>query len=183
VGATSLSMLSADLGAAAPADRVRDRLATSGSAIGKEGLAEVDTLAGLVGPALAGGAIAFEPFLARGLDYYTGPVFEFSAPGLGSSIASGGRYDELVGMFWKDPVPACGGSLGLERIIMLASQNDRAVVAGAQVLVTVWDDAARGDALTLAAAIRSRGVSVETFPGDGNLGKQLKYASQKAVRI
>jgi histidyl-tRNA synthetase len=176
--ADSIAKLREDL--AEPA-RVRARIGDV--AIGLEGLAEVDTLRALVEPALAGGAIAFEPFLARGLDYYTGPVFEFGAPGLGSSIASGGRYDELVGMFSKEQVPACGGSLGLERIIMLTAEQDRTPLALPQVLVTVWDEAARGDALTLAADVRRAGYSVETYAGDGALGKQLKYASQKNVRV
>jgi histidyl-tRNA synthetase len=174
----SIAKLREDL---ADAGGVRKRIGDV--AIGVEGLHEVDTLRALVEPALAGGAIAFEPFLARGLDYYTGPVFEFGAPGLGSSIASGGRYDELVGMFSKEQVPACGGSLGLERIIMLTAEQDRTPLALPQVLVTVWDDAARADALALAAEIRTLGYSVETYPGDGALGKQLKYASQKQVRV
>jgi histidyl-tRNA synthetase len=177
----SLDLLAADLGATDQGGAVRARIA--GVALGAEGLAEVDALRALVEPALAGGAIAFEPFLARGLDYYTGPVFEFTAPGLGSSIASGGRYDELVGMFSKDPVPACGGSLGLERIILLTAEQDRVALGIPQVLVTVWDEASRAEALALAAAIRRAGASVETYPGDGAIGKQLKYASQKQVRF
>jgi len=183
LGATSIARLTADIGSSDQAARVRDRVA--GNDVGKEGLAEVDTLMSLVQPILAGGAITFEPFLARGLDYYTGPVFEVAAPGLNSSIASGGRYDALVGMFSKEPVPACGGSLGLERIIFLLDeqQKERPPLGIPQVLVTVWDEATRGDALSLAAAARKAGVSVETYPGDGAIGKQLKYASQKQVRV
>jgi histidyl-tRNA synthetase len=179
----AVTRLAADIGAPDQAARVRDRV--RGNDVGKEGLAEVDALMALVQPILAGGAIGFEPFLARGLDYYTGPVFEVAAPGLPSSIASGGRYDALVGMFSRDPVPACGGSLGLERIIYLLDeqQKERPPLGIPQVLLTIFDDADRADALALAAAIRKAGVSVETYPGDGNLRKQLKYASQKAVRL
>jgi histidyl-tRNA synthetase len=177
----SLDLLAADLGATDQGGAVRARIA--GVPLGAEGLAEVDALRALVEPALAGGNIAFEPFLARGLDYYTGPVFEFTAPGLGSSIASGGRYDELVGMFSKDPVPACGGSLGLERIILLTAEQEKVALGIPQVLVTVWDEATRADALALAQSIRKAGASVETYPGDGAIGKQLKYASQKQVRV
>ncbi len=183
LAAEAIARLTADIGAADPAARVRDRVASSD--VGKDGLAEVDALFALVAPILAGGAIVFEPFLARGLDYYTGPVFEVAAPGLPSSIASGGRYDELVGMFSNQPVPACGGSLGLERIIYILDQQQqvRPPLGIPEVLVTVWDDAARIDALTLAAEIRRAGVSVETYPGDGAIGKQLKYASQKEARL
>jgi histidyl-tRNA synthetase len=178
---TSRAALSEDLASANQGAAVRARIA--GVATGADGLAEVDALQRLVEPALAGGAIAFEPFLARGLDYYTGPVFEFGAPGLGSSIASGGRYDELVGMFSKEQVPACGGSLGLERIILLTQEQEKAPLGIPQVLVTVWNDESRVDALQLASEIRRGGVSVETYPGDGAIGKQLKYASQKQVRL
>jgi histidyl-tRNA synthetase len=181
VPADAIARLAADIGDADPAARVRDRLA--GSETGAGGLAEVDALLGLVAPGLAGGAITFEPFLARGLDYYTGPVFEVAAPGLNSSIASGGRYDQLVGMFSKDPVPACGGSLGLERIIMLLADQAGGPLGIPQVLVTVWDEAGRGDALALASTVRATGASVETYAGDGAIGKQLKYASQKAARV
>jgi histidyl-tRNA synthetase len=182
VPAQSASHLSDDIASPARIERVRTRL--QNSAVGREGLEEVDRLEKLVTPVLRAGAIVFDPFLARGLDYYTGPVFEITAPGISSSIASGGRYDDLIGMFSREPIPACGGSLGLERILLLldAAAKERPAAAPAA-MVTVWDDASRVDALAMALALRDAGVSAEVFPGEGDLGKQLRYAAKKGISV
>jgi histidyl-tRNA synthetase len=68
--------------------------------------------------------VAYAPVLARGLSYYTGPVFEVVHDGLDATIAAGGRYDGLIGMFQGADVPATGGSLGLERILLLLEQAE-----------------------------------------------------------
>ena len=64
-------------------------------------------------------SLAFDPTLVRGMGYYTGPIFEISTPEFGSSVGGGGRYDEMVGRFLGQPVPACGFSIGFERIIQI----------------------------------------------------------------
>ena len=64
-------------------------------------------------------SLAFDPTLVRGMGYYTGPIFEISTPEFGSSVGGGGRYDEMVGRFLGQPVPACGFSIGFERIISI----------------------------------------------------------------
>ncbi len=69
------------------------------------------------GPAAA--HLVFDPTLARGLSYYTGPIFEISCAGLAGSMGGGGRYDNLIGMFMKQQVPAVGFSLGLERVLLV----------------------------------------------------------------
>ena len=61
----------------------------------------------------------FDPTLVRGMGYYTGPIFEISTPEFGSSVGGGGRYDEMIGRFLGQPVPACGFSIGFERIISI----------------------------------------------------------------
>lgn len=63
--------------------------------------------------------IAFDPTLVRGMSYYTGPIFEISMDEFGGSVGGGGRYDEMIGKFTGNPVPACGFSIGFERIVML----------------------------------------------------------------
>ena len=63
------------------------------------------------------------PALARGLSYYAGAIFEVAVPDLGSSLAGGGRYDDLVGMFGKQQVPAVGFSIGLERILVVMAER------------------------------------------------------------
>ena len=64
-------------------------------------------------------SLAFDPTLVRDMGYYTGPIFEISTPEFGSSVGGGGRYDEMVGRFLGQPVPACGFSIGFERIISI----------------------------------------------------------------
>lgn len=68
--------------------------------------------------------IAFDPTLVRGMSYYTGPIFEVSMDEFGGSVGGGGRYDEMIGKFTGTPVPACGFSIGFERIVMLLMERD-----------------------------------------------------------
>lgn len=131
------------------------------------------------------GKMKVDPSLARGLSYYTGAIFEISVPDLAGSLGGGGRYDGLIGMFGKEEIPACGFSLGLERIIVVMEErgmfpsevSDRA----ADVLVTVWTGEAAQESLTLAAELRQAGLRVLVYPEPDKLGKQFKYASQLGI--
>jgi histidyl-tRNA synthetase len=124
-----------------------------------------------------------DPTLARGLGYYTGPVFEFSALGGGiGSIAGGGRYDDLIGFFSGRVVPAVGVSLGLERILTLL-ESDEAGLPTVDVLVTVLDEARRPACLDAARRLRAGGVRTELWLGVGQLGKQLKHAAALQARF
>lgn len=148
---------------------------------GRAGLAEVNGLLDLARDQLCAGSIVFDPSLARGLSYYTGPIFEVKHQGLGSSIASGGRYDNLIGMFAGKTIPACGGSLGMERILMLLEDRAPAAASGPKVLVTVWDAASAADALRIATLLRRAGVNAEVFLGHDKIGAQLGYASERNI--
>ncbi len=140
-----------DLTAPDAVDRLRRTLA--GAEEGREGMAEVDRLIAVAGPVIGAERIAFTPSLVRGLDYYTGVIFEVVAAGMPGSIASGGRYDHLIAALGGPDVPACGGSLGVERIIGLLS--DGAVTAPRlDVAVTVIDDDATADVMDFAARLR-----------------------------
>src|SRR4029453_9763855 len=92
-------------------------------------------------PPLPSGRLAFDPFLARGMDYYTGPIFEIAAEGVPFSLAGGGRFDDLVERLSGAKVPACGFSIGFERVFTL--MEERGMLAGvagaADVLVAVPD--------------------------------------------
>jgi len=176
----AVKSLAADLGADAMVDAFRERLA--GTDLGRQGLAEVDEVLGLLGGSVRGGEIVFAPVLARGLSYYTGPVFEVVHDDLQLSIAGGGRYDGLVGMFSGQDVAACGGSLGLERILMLVAEQSH-TERGPQVLVTLMDDDAGADAIEVAARVRAAGIRTDVWAGTGRLGKQLKYADRRGVRF
>jgi histidyl-tRNA synthetase len=126
-----------------------------------------------------------DPRLARGLSYYTGAIMEIAVPDLAGSLGGGGRYDNLIGMFLGRDVPACGFSLGLERMIvvmterkMFPSQITRGAV---DVMVTIWNDETRDHALALASDLRKAGLRVDVYPEADKLGKQFKYASSRSV--
>ena len=129
----------------------------------------------------AAGRIRIDLSLARGLSYYTGAIMEVAVPDLAGSLGGGGRYDNLVGMFLGRDVPACGFSLGLERIIVVMTERGMfpANVAGTGVdaMVTIWNDESRADALALAGELRRAGLRVGVYPESDKLGKQFKYAA------
>ncbi|MBW3657663.1 MAG: histidine--tRNA ligase [Actinobacteria bacterium] len=179
VGADVVDALVSDLASDDLEDRVRERLASTER--GRAGLAEVDEVIGIVGGDVPGGVLAYAPVLARGLSYYTGPVFEVVHDDLAVTIAGGGRYDGLVGMFSGQDVPATGGSLGLERILLLLAEEDDS--AAPDVVVTILDDDGRADAQQVAARLRRAGLAADVYVGDGRLGKQLKYADRRGVRF
>jgi histidyl-tRNA synthetase len=132
----------------------------------------------------AAGRIRIDLSLARGLSYYTGAIMEIAVDGIGS-LGGGGRYDNLVGMFLAKDVPACGFSLGLERILVVmaersmfpASVDDHPV----DVMVTIWSHETRAESLGLAADLRRSGLRVDLYPEADKLGKQFKYASARRV--
>jgi histidyl-tRNA synthetase len=110
---------------------------------------------------------------------------EISVPDLAGSLGGGGRYDNLIGMFLGRDVPACGFSLGLERIIVVMTErgmfSESLVGGGVDVMVSLWNDEARGDALALAGELRRGGLRVDVYPEADKLGKQFKYASSRNV--
>jgi histidyl-tRNA synthetase len=132
------------------------------------------------------GRVQVDPTLARGLDYYTGPVFETRIPdsGLGS-VSGGGRYDGLIGMFSGRDIPAVGVSLGLARILLIMEDRgmfpdlDRSI----DVFVTVFDDERQPAALAAARAFRAAGQRVELSYKSGKLGKQFKLAHKRGARF
>ncbi len=128
-----------------------------------------------------------DPALARGLDYYTGIVFEtlVDEPKVGS-VTGGGRYDDLVGAFAGHQLPTVGTSLGLERIMEVLEELHliQAPRSAAAVLVTVWDETALPDALTLSMELRLAGVPTEIYLGTpGNLRKQLAHADKLGIPL
>ena len=173
----AVQALTDDLGSGELEARVRDRLGSTER--GAAGLGEVDEVLALLGRDLP---VAYAPVLARGLSYYTGPVFEVVHDGLDATIAAGGRYDGLIGMFSGQDIPATGGSLGIERILLLLAEQDQDADAGPEVLVTVFDEAAAADALAIASRLRAGGVATDLWVGGGRLGKQLRHADRRGAR-
>ena len=134
----------------------------------------------------ARGHLQFTPRLARGLSYYTGAIMEVAVPDLAGSLGGGGRYDGLIGMFSGEDIPACGFSLGLERILVVMTERNMfpATVhkASAKLMVTLFEGQPVEKALDLAADFRSVGLAVDVYPEPDKLGKQLKYASARGIK-
>jgi histidyl-tRNA synthetase len=135
--------------------------------------------------------IEIDVSLARGLSYYTGAIFEINVPDLAGSLGGGGRYDGLVGMFGKEQIPACGFSLGLERILVVMEERGmfqkladegKLKLDSADVLVTVWNEDAIGESLKLAGELRAKNLRVLVYPEADKLGKQFKYADSLGVK-
>jgi histidyl-tRNA synthetase len=128
----------------------------------------------------ADGRLRFEPSLARGLSYYTGAIMEINVPDLAGSLGGGGRYDNLVGMFLGQNVPACGFSLGLERILVVMAERgmfpEGLATTPADVMVAVFDAADAPHAVRVASALRAAGLRVLVYPDADKIGKQIKYA-------
>lgn len=131
-----------------------------------------------------------DPSLARGLSYYTGAIFEISVPDLAGSLGGGGRYDGLIGMFGKEQIPACGFSLGLERILVVMEERgmfDELVKEGklsidsADVMIACFDENLVGESLKLAAELREKGLRVLVYPEASQKAKPMKYAEQIKV--
>ena len=128
--------------------------------------------------------------LARGLDYYTGPIFETEVGQLVNgrpigSVTGGGRYDELLGMFTSRGQPATGTSLGIERLVDVLEELGGGDGDGTRtitdVLVTIFDSAHLGDSLALAASLRRAGINTELPLETRRLGAQLRHANQRGI--
>jgi len=129
--------------------------------------------------------IQIDPSLARGLSYYTGAIMEIGVKDLSGSLGGGGRYDNLVGMFLGQDVPACGFSLGLERIIVVMTEREmfsaKLLSSPADVMVTVWNEGAVSESVLLATELRAAGLRVDLYPEADKLAKQFKYAASRGI--
>ena len=166
-----------------------DVLARLGALVGDEeqGRAGVAALAVIVARAreagVPDGRVAIDPSIARGLDYYTGIVLESfldDLPALGS-ICSGGRYDNLAGLYTKQHLPGVGASLGIDRLLAGLEELGRVatVETPAEVFLVHFDERHIADYLRIATAIRAAGMAVEFFPEAKKVGQQLKLAAKR----
>jgi histidyl-tRNA synthetase len=148
----------------------------------------LESILAALGPALGGRArVEFDPTLVRGMGYYTGPIFEIGVEGLPYSIAGGGRYDRMIGRLLGREVPACGFSIGFERVIALLLERGVEVPRTGRLLALLHDapgdPAATGasapgaatlaQAVAAAAALRAQGHSVSLQAKRKKLGRQL----------
>ncbi len=179
-----LDMVSARAGADpyAQLDGLAARLA--GSELGLEG---VETLRQIFDAArtagIPEGRFVLDVSIARGLDYYTGTIFETfldDLPALGS-VASGGRYDNLAGLYTKTPLPGIGASLGIDRLFAGLEELGmlEKVSSPVKVLIPYFDRALTQEYIRLASLLRRHGIGAEVYPDAKKLGQQLKYADRK----
>jgi histidyl-tRNA synthetase len=127
----------------------------------------------------ANGHVQIVPRLARGLSYYTGAIMEIAVPDLEIGGAAAG-HDGLIGMFSGEQIPACGFSLGLERILVVMTERGmfppEVQASGPDVLVTIFEDSLAPESLRLATELRAGGLRVELYPEALRWGKDVGKA-------
>jgi histidyl-tRNA synthetase len=156
-----------------------------------EGISEIESLIAIAeGAEYYSDRILFDPSVVRGLEYYTGPIFEVELTfatdaGEGSprfgSVGGGGRYDGLVSRFRGEPVPATGFSIGVSRLLA-ALQHLGKVESKADagpVVVTVFDKDRIADYQQMVAKLRAANIRAELYLGSGKFGPQMKYADRR----
>lgn len=143
----------------------------------------LDALLAMLCDAPAGPHVRLAPALARGLSYYTGPIFEVVSDDFSGSLGGGGRYDNLVGMFSSRLVPAVGFSLGLERLLLLMEERDMfpPLEPVARVMACILPDTPLQAVLKLVSSLRAAGVEVDVYPEQTKLKRQLAAAAAQRI--
>jgi histidyl-tRNA synthetase len=125
--------------------------------------------------------------IARGLDYYTGTIFEtflLDKPDIGS-VCSGGRYDDLAGVYTRQRLPGVGASLGLDRLLSAMEEMDLLpkTATPAPVLIVQFGPEFLGEYQKMGRRLRAEGIGVEVYPEPKKLGPQFKYADQRGFKV
>ena len=155
-----------------------------GHELAEEGFAQLKQLADATAAVgITDENLVLDVSLARGLDYYTGTIFETfldDLPGIGS-VCSGGRYDNLAQLYTKQEYPGIGASLGLDRLLAAMEELKMipAVKTSADVMVVQFDAENLNTYLQIAASLRRQGIKTEVFPDAKKLKQQLKYADRQ----
>ncbi|MFZ2960859.1 MAG: histidine--tRNA ligase [Candidatus Ozemobacteraceae bacterium] len=164
-------------------DRLHAALGTNEEAA--KAIGELRELLETAAGSFAGPLLRIDASLARGLGYYTGPIFEIRAADLKGSLGGGGRYDNLIGMFSNRSIPAVGFSIGFERLILVLEERKLMppLVTGPEVLLCRFPEVPAVEALRVANVLRRAGVRVEIFPETPKIGKQLGYAESVKATV
>jgi len=169
-------------------ERLKQVLATS--TVGLKGIAELETVYTYVEGLLKNSGLKkpdleLDITLARGLNYYTGCIFEVKTNEVAmGSICGGGRYDDLTGMFGLKGLTGVGISFGADRIYDVLQELNlfpESAAAGTKVLISNFDTAAESYALPFLQQLREAGISAELYPSAAKLKKQMSYADDKAI--
>jgi histidyl-tRNA synthetase len=171
-------------------DAVLGQLASQlrGNARAEEGIERLNTVQrALVAAGVPHERFAIDVSIARGLDYYTGIIFETmlgDLPEIGS-VCSGGRYDNLAELFTKQHLPGIGASLGLDRLLAALDKLGKLPTnpAPAEVFIALFDADRTSDYFEMATLVRGGGFSCEVYPDPKKLGAQLKYADQRGFPV
>ncbi len=164
-------------------DRIEAAMADSDE--GSAAVQDLKTVFALANDTPAGGHLVFDPTLARGLGYYTGCIFEIRVPDLGSSLGGGGRYDGLIGMFSGREIPACGFSIGFDRVLFVMEQRNLfpADLGAPDVIVATTEKKRDAELLQAAYLLRNEGWRVEMRPKADKAGKLRKMADERGVAV
>ena len=162
------------------------RSVLANSKVGLEGVNEVQTVINKVlNLGLESADLDFDLTLARGLNYYTGSIFEVEAKGVQiGSIGGGGRYDDLTGVFGLKDLPGIGISFGLDRIYLVLEELDVLPSLEAdfiQVLFVNFGDKEADYCLNVLSEIRKAGINSELYPDSAKMKKQMNYANKKSI--
>ena len=153
--------------------------------LGRAALENLEQIRVLAAGTSAAGKIKVDVSLARGLSYYTGAIMEINVADLAGSLGGGGRYDNLVGMFLGQNIPACGFSLGLERILVVMGERNMfpssLAMTPADVMIATFDASSAPDAMRVATTLREQGLRVLVYPDADKIGKQIKYADGRGI--
>src|SRR5690349_17005659 len=165
-------------------DAIKDSLS------GRSGVSELSEIKNLIASAGYESRVVIDPSVVRGLEYYTGPVFEvdltFSTEGKDGSprfgsVGGGGRYDGLISRFRSEPVPATGFSIGVSRLLAALEYLGKVDLKTERgpVVVTVFDQDRIADYQDMVAKLRQAGIRAELYLGSGKFGPQMKYADRR----
>lgn len=150
-----------------------------------EGLSELEQIFNYLQSAkLDENTYQFSPYIARGLAYYNGPIWEFEIlDGNIGSVAGCGRYDNVIGKFVGRNVPATGGSFGIERIVEIIKERNmiKTPTIPTKVLITYFEDKTLNKLIEIANKLRKNDISTMLYPEITRLDKQLKYANKKNI--
>lgn len=162
-------------------DNASKALSAVNNAQPSDNLAEIIESAKMLG--VPEKTLRFNPALARGLDYYTGMIFEGKIPGESGSVGGGGRYDRLIESLGGPNIPAVGFGLGFDRTVeVMQAQGLLTISQTTQAIVTIFSPTLQTKSMNVVQTLRNAGINTELYPdSDDKLEKQFKYADKKGI--
>lgn len=172
-------------GSSEPEEIERLKTALAGSEEANKAIDDLTKLCKLFDESPVAGRYSIDATLARGLGYYTGPIFEIRSSDFGGSLGGGGRYDGLIGMFKGSEIPAVGFSIGFERLILILEEKGlfKKLTIGPDVMLCHFSDVEESAVVKASAEMRKGGAKVEIYPETPKIGKQISYAESIGAKF